>query len=125
MNLTPEEFAFEVVSPVYLLDQRPIGKDEGSTACASQVIPDRISAAIATHSGDRAGATSTSPSAVFDGRNASPYRPAAAPLLCKLLFGEEPVLHIVTVFSPALLVQFVGAATDFIFNVGNGIFALH
>ena len=32
-------------------------------------------------------------------------RDAVTPLLCKLLFGAEPVIQIVAVFSPALLVQ--------------------
>jgi hypothetical protein len=52
-------------------------------------------------------------------------RDAADPLLRNLLFGAERVFQIMTVFSSALLVEFVGATADFIFNLGNGSFALH
>jgi len=51
-------------------------------------------------------------------------RDPAGSRLLDLFFGAEPVFHVMVVFSPALLIQFVGAAADFIFNVGNGIFVL-
>jgi len=52
-------------------------------------------------------------------------RDAAAPLPRKPPFGAEPVVHIVAVFSSALLAQFVSATANLILNVGNGILALH
>jgi hypothetical protein len=47
-------------------------------------------------------------------------RYVAAPLVRDLFLGAEPVFYIVAVSSSALLVEFVGAAANVIFQFGCG-----
>jgi len=50
---------------------------------------------------------------------------AAAPLLCYLFFGAEPVLQIVAVFPIAVLVKLVGATANLILKDGSAFWSLH